>query len=501
MKKNLLCAALAFTASLPAAAVYLNPDGTGQALIFPYYTVQSSASNPFNTYLTLVNHTNDAKALRVRFRESRNSREVASFNLFLSSNDAWAGALVPVSDTLTTRVLTTDRSCISPQFTPTIDGGTGLNFQATFYTGAFADGNGEGRERTREGWVEVIEMATLTGTSAAAVRHLAMQGIPANCALVQGSPVLDVAAPSGGLSGTLTLINVASGMDFTVNADALAALGTRPFLRPAVDPYPDLSVGEIDPVSTVINNGILYRSTWNRPIDAVSAALMRSSALSEYVLDPGTRSKTDVVITFPTRNNYVTTSISTAPFTSVGLWSANCASATAQGTVFFGETVDIYAYGRDEASMFWGFSDFNEIPPVPRLCGAASIVSFTNGAANPAGGALGSLSRGFFPSGFFPGGASTAPSALILPGTFQNGWSRFVPSSGAALNSLATSTRVNIATGAVTTGAHVFTGLPMTGFTVRTFENGTLSCGAGSCQGNYGGSFPLKFQRTITPAN
>jgi hypothetical protein len=58
---------------------------------------------------------------------------------------------------------------------------------------------------------------------------------------------------------------------------------------------------------------------------------------------------------------------------------------------------------------------------------------------------------------------------------------------------------MNLATGTVTTGAHAFTGLPVVGFAVRTFVNGTLSCGAGSCQGNYGGSFPLKFRRSISP--
>jgi hypothetical protein len=30
------------------------------------------------------------------------------------------------------------------------------------------------------------------------------------------------------------------------------------------------------------------------------------------------------------------------------------------------------------------------------------------------------------------------------------------------------------------------------GFFARTFANGTLGCGAGSCQGNYGGAFPLR---------
>ena len=63
-----------------------------------------------------------------------------------------------------------------------------------------------------------------------------------------------------------------------------------------------------------------------------------------------------------------------------------------------------------------------------------------------------------------------------------------------------TSLRTEIASGAVTAGAHVYSGLPVVGFAVRTFRNGTLSCtGAPNCQGNYGGAFPFKYTRRITP--
>jgi hypothetical protein len=75
------------------------------------------------------------------------------------------------------------------------------------------------------------------------------------------------------------------------------------------------------------------------------------------------------------------------------------------------------------------------------------------------------------------------------------------PASGRVMTSLGSSTRLALATGAVTTGSHVFGGLPVVGFTVRTFENGTLACSTGACQGNYGGAFPLKYRRNITPAN
>jgi hypothetical protein len=58
---------------------------------------------------------------------------------------------------------------------------------------------------------------------------------------------------------------------------------------------------------------------------------------------------------------------------------------------------------------------------------------------------------------------------------------------------------MDLATGTATSGVHVFSGLPVMGLAVRTFRNGTLACTGGACQGNYGGAFPFKYTRRITP--
>jgi hypothetical protein len=491
-----LTSAMAFSA--PASAVYLNEDGVGQALIFPYYTVQPNATNPFNTYLTVVNHSSDAKALRVRFRESRNSREVGSFNLFLGPKDSWAGVVVPLAGS-TASVSTTDRSCTNPELGSINGGPPSYNLMPTFYQGPNSDGNGDGLERAREGWVEVIEMATLTGTSAAAAT-IGSTGNPANCGALLGVATPAVAAPTGGLSGTLTLINVASGMDFTVNAEALAELGSRPFYRGPFDPYPDWSASEIDPVSVVIANGNVYRSVWDAPMHAVSATLMRSHLVGEYVLDEGTRSRTDMVVVFPTRHLYVTASAAIPPFTSPARWANVCPPRSPSESQFSegpGERFEIFTYDRDlMGRTVFGDLDFGL--PSPRMCAGASVISLSNGAAYQTSGTLGSLSRGFsVPSG--PGLATS--NVLPVPPGAQGGWMQVHSYKGATINSLAASTRTNIATGVTTPGPHVFAGLPMLGFTARTFENGTLTCGAGKCQGNYGGAFPLKYERAISPAN
>ena len=76
-----------------ANAVQLSQDGTGAVLIYPYYTVRTAGFGPYNTYLNVVNTTSIAKVVKVRFLEGKNSREVLDFNLWLSPNDVWAGAV------------------------------------------------------------------------------------------------------------------------------------------------------------------------------------------------------------------------------------------------------------------------------------------------------------------------------------------------------------------------------------------------------------------------
>ena len=61
-----------------ANAVDLNPDGLGQVLIYPYYTVNKSQDTLFSVVNT---DPVNGKAVKVRFLEGYNSREVLDFNL------------------------------------------------------------------------------------------------------------------------------------------------------------------------------------------------------------------------------------------------------------------------------------------------------------------------------------------------------------------------------------------------------------------------------------
>jgi hypothetical protein len=493
IRSSRLAAALALALPQAAPAVTLNPEGLGQALIYPYYTVRTSRGNAFNTYLSVVNHSERAKAVRVRVRESHNAREVASLNLYLSPNDVWTAAIVPTADGA--RLLTADRSCTDPL----LDNSNGLaflDFRNAAYSGNASDGFLEGLDRTREGYVEMIEMATLAGSSAIAVSH-SSAGVPANCPAIRtGAPA--VAAPTGGLSGTLTLINVNNGTDFNLNAEALADLSTQPFFRSPTDPYPDFAATEIDPVSLVIANGKGYRSTWTRGVDAVSAVLMRTTWLGEYVLDVATASLTDFVVTQPTRHHYVTPTTFQAPYSGRGASNPDCYDGSE-----LGELLRVTYFNREETAGLAPNSCQTLCAPAgttQRVCAAVGVATIRDPAAPQMpsdttrsavfGSSTGSLYRA--------GNVSVAAS-------FQHGWISSAVvldparADGLAMSSLPSSQRIDLATGEVASGPHTFKGLPLLGFAVRTFSNGTLTCAGGACQGNYGGAFPFKYLREVAP--
>lgn len=464
-----------------AAAVSLSQDGMGQALIFPYYTTNASRGDVFNTYLSIVNHAAKAKALRVRFREGRASQPVLDFNLFLAPNDVWSGAVVPTASGA--QLLAIDSSCTDTVFVL----GSSSPASLSFTTAAFTDGAGTDSGRVREGFVEVLEMAELTGASAAAVTHNAT-GLPANCTLLRGNAAPSVQAPAGGLSGTLTLINVASGMDFTVNAEALAGLASRPYFRLPDDRYPDFNAAEIDPVSEISANGQALRSRWNRAADAVSAVLMRTTLMGEFVLDASTRSLTDFVMAFPTRHFHTGAAGTLAPFApgiSAPTWCRSPAVGNAQAHYF----------NREAGGALISDSALSGLPsPEGILCGSSVVFSVRNGAAhNPTTSnisqVLGSANLGFWGTG------------LRIPEDVSNGWIRVTSPASSFMDSLETSLRwASGSAGPPVAGRHRYMGLPLVGFTVRTFRNDAVSCRSGTCQGNYGGAFPLKYQRSVSPA-
>jgi len=225
-KKKSLYAALAGVSALgvtgAAQAVNVNPDGLGQVLIYPYYTTRAdSTGNAYGTLLSVVNSTATAKAVKVRFLEGKNSKEVLDFNLFLSPFDVWTAAVLPDTATGGAKVGTLDLSCTLPPFSSSSTAPF-VSFVNYAYTGAADDGATPSLDRTKEGYFEIIEMATFSSTSVTGIAITHVNGVPpCGSKLSDTQAAIDALPLGGGLFGSETLLNVNSGTDYSADPVAL----------------------------------------------------------------------------------------------------------------------------------------------------------------------------------------------------------------------------------------------------------------------------------------
>ena len=112
---NVLMSTFVALAAPSAHAVHLDPNGMGQVLIYPYYTVNGGRT----TLLSVVNPTNDTKAIKLRVREGVDGQSVLDMNLYLAPYDVYAAALVTDGDGEPARLISTDVSCTVPAGTIT----------------------------------------------------------------------------------------------------------------------------------------------------------------------------------------------------------------------------------------------------------------------------------------------------------------------------------------------------------------------------------------------
>lgn len=455
--KKSLCVALAAVGAAGVAgtanAVYVNPDGLGQVLIYPYYTVRDKvAGAAFNSLLSVVNTTASAKAVKVRFIEGRNSAEVLDFNLFLSAKDVWVAGIIPTTDGA--GVFTPDKSCIAPTQISS-DPTAPTPFVNFAYTG---DGAGDDLDRTREGYVEIIEMGALLDGSKTQVGVTHVAGVPTCANIDDANATAATADPTGGLFGGMTVINVLAGEEFTQDATALNAFRTLGHYDTPGDIKPDLR--DADPtLGAVIFNGAtggVISGSFSTGIDTVSAVLMHDNLYNEFVLDAGTKSGTDWVVTMPTKRYYYDSSGVVQ-----NLFQSNFSDTGACDDVSLG------LFDREEFVAKPGFS------PPPKagktaVCWEANVITFNNTAV------------------------LNSSNGLNINTTFANGWLDLgfpVTSSsdfGGPAHVLVDNNGVS------------FIGLPTIGFSAITFNNGTLTgpSGTGLIQSNYGGAFKHRAAET-----
>ncbi len=486
MKKKVIAAAVAATLGHTVVnAVSVNTDGLGQVLLFPYYTVQGSdATNNFDTLISIVNTTDEVKAVKLRFREAKASHEVLDFNIYMSPKDVWVGVVSPDAAG-GARIATPDSTCTVPDIP---DAGQPFrNFRYDPAQGGVDDGAGTGLDRTKEGYIEVFEMGVVNDTDPVpapsaspspflpATWSTHVNGTPGDCAslnaawaggswsnapagFIEGE--LNVSAPTGGLFGSVSLINVNEGTDYGYDAVALNDFFVPVDLNddlhsPPSTTFPTLA--NVDPkVSIVLNGNSVVTSDWglSNTVNPVSAVLMKTKMMNDFATDPGIDAATSLVYTMPTKNFYIGIGAGASfeqPFT----------------TPFFGSACENVAY------TVWDREEQTEIPitsvdfsPSPAtivtpsaLCFEANVVRINGKDALSSQSAMNDLST-----------------------VFVNGW--VSADLGGAGHSITDD------------GGLTYLGLPVIGFSAQRYFNGTLA--GNSTLSNYGGLFNHKSMTVLS---
>ena len=501
-----------------ANAVNLATDGLGDVLLFPYYT----ARNGWNSLIHITNTSNIATvALKVRFQEAQNTRDVLDFTLVLSPNDVWTGYVANTSSGPRLKKSSSETSCTSP-----IMPANGFEFST------FGFGGGTDLTRTEEGHVTVIEMGhALAGTAvdtAAKAKDCATIDAAFTKANINATSN-QFGEPINSLKGQFSLVRVDAGLSMGGSPVTLAnfhtpdlATGDGSVGAPNADPvpatafadnfgptnliaaqeYPDFllpTLNNANPSESVVQNDtqplnlpplaispqVTLNDAWVNPVDAVSAVLMRSNVMNEWSINPGLGVESYWVVSFPTKFHYVDPNAQPTAAEIADMVSGGPANAPYNLPAFVGviavppavtqpvppfstlwtdtnrscDTVTFRVYDRMEGSVSATGTSISPAPPIPprALCNEVNVLSFS-----PTANLLGSAVA-----------QSVDVSALVSKEPF--GWMNLVMPSGAG-NQLA--------------GTNTFVGLPVTGFVLWSRDFGIAA-------NNYGHLVDHAYQRRV----
>jgi len=218
-----------------ATTLQINNGGIGHSLIQPYFTAQAGNA----TLISVVNtDTVNGKAVKMRFRGASNSDDILDFTLLLSPGDVWNATITAGIAPAQAQITTNDRTCTLPQLVA----GT----QYPFVTNRLTTKSGNDiSNNTREGYVEIFNMADVQMTSALGKTILHSAGVPKCDATVINPAILNtnwtteagaagagLATPTTGLFGDWAIINVPQTLTFSGEMIALRALSS---ITPQVD--------------------------------------------------------------------------------------------------------------------------------------------------------------------------------------------------------------------------------------------------------------------------
>lgn len=443
----------------PLAHAVNKHESEGQVLLMPYYTVRDGQ----NTLLSIINTSNTTKAIKVRFMEAMNSREVLDFNMYMSPFDVWTAAIKPTEKGA--MLVTNDLTCTTPMIPK-----NGVEFRPYAYDGRLPqyplDGGPTDLDRTREGHIEVIEMG-IADTYDLGFWDRDLSGLP-DSTHIDGVPEdcqtffdnwkegvwtdLNTGAlpPTGGLFGSAAIIDVALGTEVDVPVTILDKFSAKPLHYSPGTIFPNL--GEANPpVSIVVtNNSNIVIDSWDNGIDAVSATLMTSTLVNEYTVNPSLEAETAWVVSFPTK--WLHTSVTNAPkvhylrpFTRPFIDGKSC------------DPIGIYMFDREEQLVGNSDPSFSPLPEPEKdlLCYETNVLNYNK-------------------SDLF----RSTNVAMEISTPFKNGWNT-IGFDGVAHK--------------MQNPRHTYYGLPAIGFKATRLLNSNVGVGAA-----YGVSSEHKYNRVIS---
>lgn len=492
-----------------AQAVHMNPDGTGQVLLFPYF----NAEEGYQTNINLVNSTDQTKAVKIRFREGKYSNDILDFNLYMSPEDVWTGTVkagYDESGSLIGQLRTTDRTCTLPLEASgdcnakTAEGKSRCEAVVSF-TGHNLYKNVTAAD-TREGYVEVIEMGVVEdATVKAGVLH--DNGKPTDCTAVEnawidgnftqgaGSAAKGLSAPTGGLFGSSAILNVADGAAFAVDPLAIDNYSTQAQHYLSHDPdkflLPSLASGDVATSSVMVRKSSgeaeLVVTNWQQTSDTclndgdvltpacgtnpypISHVLLAPNLMNEYYLDPsfGYDGHTDWVVTFPMKKHgiHATSTDVLANFEN-GIfdreegpagWSASTSSTSSTSSFGFSPPVGINAAVDDSS----------------HLVREVNVISFKS--TDPSYNANRTV-------------MSSPEHQTVSVGPFISGWARLSFPDYDLSGGFTSATGYSASPAAYTAASNIYKGVPATGV---AFIEGTTGTGGH----RLGDAMPHKIQR------
>lgn len=142
------------TAGNIATSYQFDRDAVGHVLIAEHI----SAANGNGTNINLVNTDRvNGKVVKVRVRSAVNSDDLFDFTLLMSPSDMWSGVITTNPTTGRGALVTHDKSCTMPN----IGGGKYNDFSVARLSDSLTDA--ERADWTREGYVEILNMADIPG--------------------------------------------------------------------------------------------------------------------------------------------------------------------------------------------------------------------------------------------------------------------------------------------------------------------------------------------------